>query len=519
MRRDVEMVLRVDDARHQGLGGHGNELDFDYAAMDAAYRKFRDYGIDVEALPADRAAELIRARPVRLELTGALDAWAVLPAAALADKLLAVARASDPDELRNRVRDALGSGEPNKVRLAELAASLQVRTLSPSTLCALGNALVFADLEADAVALLRDAQQRHLDDFWVNFYLAWALVAESPPPLDEIIRFHSAAVALRPGSSMAAYCLGGALLRKGRPEEAVVYFRRAIELDPGWGKAHTVLGGALVLTGRLGEAIAEFRTAVALAPTIPMRHYNLGLALWMNGQRVEAVACVRRGLALRGDKGEPHFLLGNALALLGRWNDAAAAFDVALASDPTSHDSWCAAALHAAVGDLEGYRRTCRGMLGRFGDAGQPQAAGRTARACLLLPGALDAADFDRVQRLAERAVTGTGKDPSYRSFVLAKGLADYRAGRHADAVTWLQRFAPDPNGAPSDATAFAVLALAQHGLGRAEEARASLAGARAILTTMPDLAKGRPLDAGNWQDWVHAQVLGREAEALLKKK
>jgi serine/threonine protein kinase/Flp pilus assembly protein TadD len=522
LRRDVEMVLRLEDARHQGLGGHDNENDFNYAAMDAAYRKaFRDYGINVEAMPVERASELIRARPIRLELTSALDAWAVLPAAApLADKLLAIARAADPDEVRNHVRDALRSGEPNKARLAELAASPQVRAQPPSTLCALGNALVFADLGGDAVALLRDAQQHHPDDFWINFYLAWAIEPESREPLDEHVRFFSAALALRPGSSMAAYYLGRALFRKERPEEAVVYFRRAAQLDPGWFKAHSVLGGTLAMTGRLDEAIAEFRKAIALEPTIPMAHYNLGLVLWIKGQRVEAVASVRKGLGLRGDKAEPHVLLGNALAEFGRWNDAAAAFDAALAADPTSHDSWCtAAALRAAVGNREGYRRTCRQILERFGDTDQPQMAERIARACLLLSDVFDAADFDRVQKLAARAVTGTEKDPAYRSLVLTRGLADYRAGRHADAVKWLQRFPPDPDGTHQDAAKFAVVAMAQHGLGRAEEAQVSLAKAKAILTKMPDPAKGQPFGAGDWHDWLRAQVFCREAEGLLKKE
>jgi hypothetical protein len=33
----------------------------------------------------------------------------------------------------------------------------------------------------------------------------------------------------------------------------------------------------------------------------------------------------------------------------------------------------------------------------------------------------------------------------------------------------------------------------------------------------MPDPAKGQPLPVG-YQDWLHAQVLCREAESLLKE-
>ena len=59
---------------------------------------------------------------------------------------------------------------------------------------------------------------------------------------------------------------------------------------------------------------------------------------------------------------------------------------------------------------------------------------------------------------------------------------------------------------------------MSEHGLGRAQEAPASLAKAKAILAKMPDPAKGQPFDAGNWHDWVHAQVLCHEAEELMKQ-
>src|SRR5262249_30648021 len=132
LHRDVEMVRRLADARLRLDSPKGGKF-FDWEAMDAAYRKaFRDYGIDVEALPAGRAAELIRARPIRLELTRALDQWA-WRMKNRKEKLLPIVRAADPDESRNRVRDALWAGQHSQARLAGLAAADQVRTLPPAT--------------------------------------------------------------------------------------------------------------------------------------------------------------------------------------------------------------------------------------------------------------------------------------------------------------------------------------------------------------------------------------------------
>jgi WD40 repeat protein len=222
--------------------------------------------------------------------------------------------------------------------------------------------------------------------------------------------------------------------------------------------------------------------------------------------------------SVRGDDAAAHYQVGVSCALMGRWKEAAAAFDRGLKLDPSNHERWYhAAALYLAAGDVQGYRNICRRMLERFAD--QPVLAERTAKACLLLPGALSPPDQDRVQKLAQKAVTGTEKHGYYRYFVLAKGLADYRAGRHADAVNWLGRFSPKADGVHWDATALAVLAMAHHRLGKVEEARLALARAEAILKQkMPDPAVGRPYGAGDWHDWLHAQILCREAERQLKK-
>ncbi len=527
LRRDVEMVLSLEGARLQGLDDPKDDRrGVRYDVMEAAYLKaFRDYGIDVEALPADRAAELIRARPIRLELTAALDAWASQPALTPRNKLLAIARAADPDEWRNRVRDALSGGARGQAQLAELAASDRVRALLPASLCTLGNALCQARLTDDGVALLRDAQRRHPDDFWINYELARNLVAKQPTSWDEVIRFYSVAWALRPGSVFTLRSLGTALSYSGRPDQAIAYFQKAIEIEPNDSFAHAARADSLGKVGQRDEAIAEYRTAFTLAPRSPQIQRKLGFALWRNGRPEESVACFQKALELSVsyDGVTPalaNAVLGTELAQVGRWNEAAAAFDRALSLDPTDHDRWCyTAALHAVDGDLEGYRRTCREMLEHFGDTDQPQTAERTAKACLLLPDALDAADFDRVQKLAERAVTGTAKDRFYRYFVLAKGLADYRAARHADAVKWLGQFPPNADGIHWDATKLAVQAMAYHRLGRAEDAEAALAKAKAIMAKMPNPAKGQPFEAGNWHDWLHAQVLCREAEGLLHKE
>jgi serine/threonine protein kinase/tetratricopeptide (TPR) repeat protein len=262
-------------------------------------------------------------------------------------------------------------------------------------------------------------------------------------------------------------------------------------------------GGPRIRLAQIEFDLAEVLRAES-RPGEVEKHYRLAAAAW-------------RKLAADNPKSADfQNSLGDALARLGSWDEALAAIDKAVELQPADH--WFlfrAAALHLRAGDVVGYRRVCRSMLERFQVTRELQIADRTAKTCLLAADAVP--DFDRVQKLADRTVDGTEKQGDYRWFLFVKGLAEYRAGRFAEAVKWLDRFGPDAHGAQIDASGFAVRAMAQHRLGQKEKARAALKSGQAIVAEkMPDPAAGRPFD-GMWQDWLHSQILLREAEELLK--
>ncbi len=231
----------------------------------------------------------------------------------------------------------------------------------------------------------------------------------------------------------------------------------------------------------------------------------------------QAIADYSKAIELDPNNANTHFELGDAYARLGRWDQAQAAICKAAELDPGNH--WYmfhATVLQIRAGDLAGYRRFCREMLKRFGDTRQPELAERTAKTCLLVPDAV--ADLAPVLRLADRAVTGTEKSSNYGYFVLAKGLAEYRAGRNAEAVNWEERLRPGTRNHDSDVAALAVLAMAQHHLGRGEQAFAALDKAEAILAKkMADPGAGRPFGR-DWDDWLRCRILLDEAGKLLKK-
>jgi non-specific serine/threonine protein kinase/serine/threonine-protein kinase len=251
LRRDLEMTLRLESVWFP-RSGEADRQDPGSAGIDAAYASaFRIYGIDVASLEPAEAAGRVRERAIALKLTVALDHWAKVRAGmvkvpgqehdSIRKRLLAVARAADPDAWRNQLRDALEQSD--SARLRHLATSSEVADQPLQTLSLLAGALDGAGAGQEAAAVLRLAQQRYPDDFEINFQLAWSLDHGQPvpQPLDEIVRFYTAARALRPNNYAVHYFLGSALQRRGMTGEAIAVYRQAISLaskTPGVGPDH-----------------------------------------------------------------------------------------------------------------------------------------------------------------------------------------------------------------------------------------------------------------------------------------
>src|SRR5439155_13695219 len=80
-------------------------------------------------------------------------------------------------------------------------------------------------------------------------------------------------------NAVAQYCLGDALSKQGRKNEALACFREALNLHPANPEAHNYLGGALFRDGKTTEAADHFSAAVRAAPTFIEAQNNLGIVL------------------------------------------------------------------------------------------------------------------------------------------------------------------------------------------------------------------------------------------------
>jgi Flp pilus assembly protein TadD len=365
--KDLMMVTRVEQIRLERVTFR--EGAFDYAGADRKYAQaFREYGIDLENLDVETAAERIHGRAVAEELAVALDNWADLRRTNLEldetswRHLVAVARAADDDPLRNRLRVLWGQVVTEEIdkEFAQLATSQRLESLSPTTLCLLARTLYRTGHGQEAIRVLRRAQQTHPSDFWVNKMLAHRLHEEAPEE-GESVRFYTAVVALRPQDSAIHNSLGNALRKKGDLEGAIWEYKRAMELNPEYAHPHCNIGVVLQDMGDLEGAIREYQKSIELDPECASSHNNLGNILKGKGDLEGATREFKTAIELDPELAQPHSSLGVVLSHKGDLEGAIWEFKKAIELDPENVISHVnLGGVLQRKGDLEGSIRASR---------------------------------------------------------------------------------------------------------------------------------------------------------------
>jgi Flp pilus assembly protein TadD len=378
---DLELLSELEEPRLQMSTPSDGRPDFGLGdrLSDAACRK---WGLEVAAVPLEDAAEQVRASSIATELAAALEFWSRVcqESRGLNDSswvhLLHIARAADPEPLRDRLREALEHQDGEALAaLAEPAASSQ---LPPSSLTLLAGALHKGGAAKQAITLLQRAQRQYPDDFWVNYGLAYYFLNSKPPRPEKAVRYYTAAVALRPNSSGAHLNLGVALKETGDMDGAIAECREAIRLKKDLVEGHINLGRGLLDTGEVDGAIAEFREAlgikdsakarnclgqalatkgnlegaaaefeeaIRLEPTEAGTHNNLGVVLSRKGRLDEAITSFNKALRLERDNANAHNNLGTALKEKGRLDEAIVEFREALRLKPDVAEPLCSLGL------------------------------------------------------------------------------------------------------------------------------------------------------------------------------
>jgi serine/threonine protein kinase len=279
---DVHMVTALDEARM--LRAFVRRARLNFAASERAYEQtFKDYDLPVLELDPDEAAQRVRASLVSARLVIALDDWAFVVSKQDENRpdkiarLVGLASRADANAWRQKLRGFLLQPHP---KVLEALANSEEALSQPSGNFVLLLALIRDSKSTVVSSLLREAQRRFPDDFWINFELA-RLRRDSDPT--QAVGLYRAALALRPQSPAVWNNLGLAYLGVGlrandEQKEAQAKqafsdgeqaFRKAIAHKSDYAAAYCNLGGVLLQQARLLDALDAFRMGRALSVDDP----------------------------------------------------------------------------------------------------------------------------------------------------------------------------------------------------------------------------------------------------------
>ncbi len=271
---------------------------------------------------------------MRDAIIAALDHWWLIERdanASVATWIADVLARADDASWRTRLRKAVV--QKNLPHLLALAREDHVLAQPPTALKTLAQALLEFEGDDAAIGLLRRAQRRYPDDFWMNFDLGWALLRQRPASNAEALRCFSVARLLRPDLA-GVYLNIGSLLAEGQDwEGAVFYARQAIERDADLASAHNLLGVGLSKIGSANEAVDAYQKALSLNADLAEAHYNLGLLRQRQGGLDDALSALERATQLDPNDAEYWYMLGNVRYEKREYTKALAAYQRAVRLD------------------------------------------------------------------------------------------------------------------------------------------------------------------------------------------
>ncbi len=405
--RDRKFLERLEIIWNSTAANITNEDVRNFRKIDSDYSTaFREFGIDPDHLDPKDAGRLLGERTRPLEIALSLDNWVLNRRSARDEKdkgswrrLIATARATDPDPWREELRKLIEGGSHEAVRrLAadqeELAAQ-QARSLyllakvlevprndrdddareesfkvlkrawrlSPGdyqichALSAARDRLRYATaavaanpLSAHAHAALAEA----LVPILASTSTAW--MGKLPRPiwgfdpelvnaedLNDAIAEYREAIRIDPTLAYVRRNLGNVLMLKGEIENAIVEYREAARLDPKDRDVRVEAAFRLYHRGRLDLAITELHEAIRIQPALEVDHIFLGIMYHEQGELSQAFAAYREALRLGGEYGGP---LRHSLEATGKSEEVFDAYREALRLHPKNPE------LHHEIGEI-----------------------------------------------------------------------------------------------------------------------------------------------------------------------
>ena len=322
----------------------GNDIEHgDPERTDRAYaRAFRDYGLDLDATEPKEAGSALARYGEAGEAAAALDDWGFVRKKLSSPggerdwrRIVAVARAADPDARRDALRARFGRW--SAAELQAFAAPARSAPDRPETRILLARALRSVGKEEKATEVLRANWESHPGEFWSNFELGMSCWSEKESRFErseEAERYLTVALAIRPGSSAARKGLGVVLLDQGRLGDTAAALRAAIGNDTRLAVSFSGLGSALRALERAGGAAYAYRAAILREPQDDRRSADPKHVKELQGEWEEAIAKCREATQLVPDLAAKYLELGTALRAQKKRVEAAYAYRAAVQRKP-----------------------------------------------------------------------------------------------------------------------------------------------------------------------------------------
>lgn len=314
--RDHRLMIQLDEARLRATAC-GHETPFDWSNVEEGVLKaFEQYPLDIREQSVEEITSAFRDRPIGRELAASFDLLGrVAKEQRDRARYRTIAERLDPDPLRNRIRIALATEDPEQVK--RLTQELELDNQPLATLLLLGSYLLEASAYSESEAVLHVAQSRFPHDFWVNLQLSACLFRASPAKPVEAIRFCTAAVALRSSSPGARSSMAAAFISARQDYDAEREARLALRLDSDLPEAKNNLAVALMRLYRLDEAEVAAREACEGRPNAVEMKITLGLIQYRRGRFTEAEELFREALKMRPNAYMTRSVLASVLAATG----------------------------------------------------------------------------------------------------------------------------------------------------------------------------------------------------------
>ena len=272
-------------------------------------------------------------------------------------------------------------------------------------------------------------------------------------------------LAVAPDDAEALIQRGWVFAQQKKWPEAIADLVHLLLLQPDNSDACRLLGEAYQESGQLAAALAELSRLVGRAPDDHEARFERGLVALALAKPDLAADDFRRVLATEPDRDRARYCLAKALVALGRHREALAELDNLISKNP-DHDALCdlRGIVREALGDQErsqADREKARSLL-----PGNP--ATLNFRAWIDATAPLNRRDPERAVAWARRAVALA---PGVHDFLNTLGVALYRTGQYAEAISVLDRSLAAGNGELAAVDRF-FLAMAHYQLGHQREAR-----------------------------------------------